>query len=246
MLRAASEEGNDGGETYEEEMRGGEDVPGEGEYEDGEWAEEVVVSEYEEGGERYDLDEALAELDSDDLVAVIEGAQEDYIESKGQDGGEYADAVEEVELEATGEEGGDQEVAAAEEIEDAGAAQVDDVLVIEDIVDDQPATTLATPERSLATDLSPSTTATAAGSNGLNFSYDTPLGTGLEAHAIPLSASTTTILDAAASNSSAQVEEVETTGDLAGASFLCHPADPTNVPFLSQQTPTKSSTRTTW
>lgn len=220
MLRAASEEGSEGegGETYAEEMQGGEGDKGaqvEGEYEDGEWTEEGADGEYEEmegdGGEPYDWDEALAELDSDDLAAVIEGVQEDYIESEGHEGEDYADAEEEVELELdamAGEEVGEQEVVAPEVEE---AAQVEDGLVVEEIVEEQPATSTEPP---LAADSL--TTATPAGVNGLNFSYDTPLGTGFEAPAIPLSTSTTTILDAAVSNSSAQVEEVEATGHAAG------------------------------
>ncbi|GAA5894254.1 hypothetical protein JCM6882_007613 [Rhodosporidiobolus microsporus] len=71
---------------------------GEGEGE-GEGAEEGSHGDEEEGKEQgedeFDLEEALAQLDGDDVVAVVEGVQEDYLLSERETQREEGEAVEE-------------------------------------------------------------------------------------------------------------------------------------------------------
>lgn len=95
----------DGGDAALGEVQGGEGeegyvAEGDGSFVDGEYAagdgapatdDETAVGERDESeyydpeggeGEAYNLEEALAEMDSDDLEAVIEGVEDDYIESE--------------------------------------------------------------------------------------------------------------------------------------------------------------------
>jgi len=98
-----------GSQVGDDEYVGG----GEGSFVDGEYdgGEETPVTDDEtavgdeseyydpEGGEEYNLEEALAEMDSDDLEAVIDGAEEDYIASEeaiyeAHDGDEHDELAE--------------------------------------------------------------------------------------------------------------------------------------------------------
>ncbi len=84
------------GSFVDGEYAGGEDTP----VTDDETAVGDESEYYDpEGGEDYNLEEALAEMDSDDLEAVIDGVEEDYVESEAaiyeaHDGDEHDELAE--------------------------------------------------------------------------------------------------------------------------------------------------------
>lgn len=191
-------------------------------FEDGEWHGEEGEGEGAGEGEEYDLEEALADLDSDDLNAVIEGVQEDYFvaeeamgdgdevsgEGEHEEGavlgsqeehgvggedpeGAYVDGEEQEveqqlpieELEVVVEEVEDQ-VIPTQETQEAPETGIN----VEEVVEEVPSSSLE-----LTTDTA---TSLAPPVSEPEISYDTPLGTGLEAPSIPLG-ETGAVVDAA-------------------------------------------------
>ncbi|ORY69145.1 hypothetical protein BCR35DRAFT_308159 [Leucosporidium creatinivorum] len=189
---------------------------GEEHFEDGEWHDEDVVYEggegeydehqdgehehdYEGSGEEVDFEDALADMDSDDLNAVIEGAQEDYVLAEGavegsnETGGAEAEVGEEQvggelavedraegETVVEGEESGTIETVGAVP-EAAVVVEEEEEVTIAPVVEEPTSAPLAA---SLAV---PDTTASDLPAPPIvEISYDTPLRTGEEPPAVPL------------------------------------------------------------
>lgn len=196
---------------------------GEEHFEDGEWHDEDVVyegeaGEYEEhedgehehdfagSGEEVDFEEALADMDSDDLNAVIEGAQEDYVLAEGAVEGTDEEAGVEAEVREEQDEGGDFSVEGAEgeatladglsEVVDAASGGEGTPVVV--VEEQSTIVAVETPTREpLAEDAGSLAVLDAATGDPpappvfdispiVEISYDTPLGTGDEAPAVPL------------------------------------------------------------
>ncbi|GAA5981304.1 hypothetical protein JCM11641_005637 [Rhodosporidiobolus odoratus] len=133
--RVEGEEDEEGEELeYQKETEEGQEQEPEQEQEQGQQEGDDQELEGEEYGEEdFDLDEALAQLDDDDVVAAVEGAQEDYLlsqqpeEETGGVAGDRQSGEEAGEVgEEAGEAGEDGELAEPEEVATAGhAAEVE-------------------------------------------------------------------------------------------------------------------------
>lgn len=190
----------EGEPLYDEEVYEGED-------DETAWASEVLDLETLEDGEgtfdqeAFNLEEALADLDSDDLSAVVDGAIEDL-----EEGDEPAPvAFEEGDVEVVLE---NSEGVVLEEIATGGDAELggeeiaaeDAVVTVEEVElpTDKSTSTIDTPPSVPVLPL-PSTLQTSTGALSYNFSYDSPAGTGLEPPSIPPQGGDA-IVDAASAN----------------------------------------------
>lgn len=156
-----------------------------------------------EGEQAGDLEEALAELDSDDLNAVIEGAEEDYVLSEtfeediaaveddsAQVGADFEAPLDEAEVVQHRTEKADDQLTstATTTVKEASTSTAEDN-VVESNVEDTTAPVPSTPVQKPWGDLE------------LNLSYDTPKATGNETPAVPLDRPEA-VVDAAAASSS--------------------------------------------